>query len=329
MSTTEPGQAAPAVAQREDIIRAYELVLGRAPDPNGLAYFISLAQSQQLNPNAIAKLLIASDEFKASNGGLHDPVKVEMDGYCVFVRNSDRDIGGAIAKGIVYEPHVTALIDRELRMGDTFLDVGANIGFFTMRAASRVGASGKVIAVEPMDKNLQLIYLGVRENNFENVVVWPFGASDHDGLVSIVTDACTSNALVQSAPSSRNVSIHAPVRTLDWMCQDLGRLDFIKIDIEGHEMFAWRGASRLLARFKPRIATEFHPHAMKHNSGLDYREYLAFLFQYSPRVAVLLGPDNVVACKTQEEVMVLWEQSDTRHGGNGTSHLDLFLDPQM
>ena len=70
MSTTEPGQAAPAVAQREDIIRAYELVLGRAPDPNGLAYFISLAQSQQLNPNAIAKLLIASDESKASNGGL-------------------------------------------------------------------------------------------------------------------------------------------------------------------------------------------------------------------------------------------------------------------
>ena len=180
-----------------------------------------------------------------------------------------------------------------------------------------------------MDKNLQLIYLGVRENNFDNVVVWPFGASDHDGLVSIVTDACTSNALVQSAPSSRNVSIHAPVRTLDWMCQGLGRLDFIKIDIEGHEMFAWRGAGKLLARFKPRIATEFHPHAMKHNSGLDYREYLAFLFQYSPRVAVLLGPDNVVACKTQEEVMVLWEQSDTRHGGNGTSHLDLFLDPQM
>ncbi len=114
----------------------------------------------------IAKSLIASEEFKRVVGGNQEPAEIKLDGYSLFVRSSDRDIGSAIAKGVSYEPHVSALLRRELARGDTFLDVGANIGYFTMMAANLVGPSGKVVAVEPMDKNLQLLYLGIEKNGF-------------------------------------------------------------------------------------------------------------------------------------------------------------------
>lgn len=316
-----------AIATSSDISLAYELVLGRAPDETGLAYFSSLARSQNLNRHEVAKLLINSDEGRGKNAGEQEPIEIRLGNYHVYVRPSDRDIGGAIARGIEYEPHVTALVRRELRSGDTFLDVGANIGYFTMLAASIVGPQGRVLAVEPMDKNLQLIYRGVEKNALSNVEVFPFGASSESGVVAIVTDPSTSNALVQSAPSSRSASVFAPVRTLDWMCRGLERLDFLKMDIEGHEVFAWRGARDLLARFRPRIATEFHPYAMRENAGLDCSEYLDLLFDYADEIEVLVSAETVRYCATPAEVMREWHESDRRHGGRGTSHLDLFVRP--
>lgn len=318
-----------SIATTADVDLAYQFVLGRNADEQGLKYFSALAQSQSLTAHDIAKSLIASEEFKRVVGGNQEPAEIKLDGYSLFVRSSDRDIGGAIAKGVSYEPHVSALLRRELSRGNTFLDVGANIGYFTMMAANLVGPSGKVVAVEPMDKNLQLIYLGIEKNGFVQVEVFPFGASDHASLVPIITDPNTSNALVQSTESKRRPSLFALTRTLDWMCADLDRLEFVKMDIEGHEMFAWRGAKDILARFKPKIATEFHPLAMRENAGIDCRDYVELMFGYSPAIQVIDSPDRLISCSTYEEVMVQWEQGDRRHGGSGSSHLDLFLSPRV
>ncbi|MEO7936720.1 MAG: FkbM family methyltransferase [Dokdonella sp.] len=311
-----------------EIDLAYQLVLGRKADDDGLKFFVALAESQGLSAHKISLMLISSDEFKLKSGLSDEPVEIARDGYSVFVRSSDRDIGNAIEKGVSYEPHVTALLERQLSRGDTFLDVGANIGYFTMMAAQLVGPQGRVIAIEPMDKNLQLIYLGIEFNKFKNVDVFPFGASDRSGIVAIVTDPGTSNALVQSAPSSRRPSLHAPTRSLDSMCAEIERVDFMKIDIEGHEVFAWRGAENMFARCKPKIATEFHPLAMRENAGIDCREYVEMMFAYSSAIQVMVSVDKTVSCSSYDQLMTQWQKSDQRHGGNGTSHLDLFLLPR-
>ncbi|HOX72096.1 FkbM family methyltransferase [Dokdonella sp.] len=315
-------------ATMEEIRAAYQLVLGRQADEAGLEHFRALARAQNLTAHEIALLLVDSDEFRAKNGRADEPVEISMHGYSIFVRASDRDIGGAIAKGVDYESHVSALLRRELRSGDTFLDVGANIGFFTMMAAHLVGPHGRVLAVEPMDKNLQLVYLGIEANGYDNVDVFPFGASDQSSLVPIVTDPNTSNALVQSAPSKKRPSCFAPTRTLDWMCAGLNRLDFVKMDIEGHEIFAWRGAKDLFSRFKPKITTEFHPLAMRENAGIDCRDYVDLMFAYCPEIKVIVSSDQIVGCSTFDEVMHHWNLNDQRHGGRGSSHLDLFLSPE-
>lgn len=323
--TMDPGSD--TVASVDQIRLAYRMLFGREADASGLEHFTRMAQTHALDIAKVAAQLIRSDEFALRHGLELPPVEIDLGGYSMFARSSDRDIGAAIAAGYAYEPHVTALVRRELKPGGTFLDVGANIGYFSMLGAHLVGPSGKVLAVEPLDKNLQLIYAGIERNGFLQVEVMPFGASDAARLVPMVTDPGTSNALVQTAPSSKRIAAYAPMRPLDWLTTDLQRIDLMKIDIEGHELFAWRGAQRMLARHRPKIITEFHPGAMRENAGVEARDYLSALFTYAHTVKVLFGTNETVPCVSTDEVFAQWRRSDERYGGRGTSHLDLFVVP--
>lgn len=124
-----------AIASEEVIRTCYRFVLGREPDPTGLDHFVRLANSRNLSAHDVALLLTQSEEFSARSGRLGPPAEVRMDGYCMYAQPRDRDIGHALAKGGAYEPHVTAAVRHELREGGVFLDVGANIGYFSMLAA--------------------------------------------------------------------------------------------------------------------------------------------------------------------------------------------------
>lgn len=328
-----PRAGRPAVdgsgASALDEVRAlYRLLLDREADVQGLAYHAGLITHRGVAVRDVAKMLISSDEFAVTHGRERNAIEVQFDGYAMFARPSDRDIGGAISVGNSYEPHVTWMVKRELKVGDTFLDVGANIGYFTMLAAHIVGTAGKVIAVEPMSKNFELIYAGIARNGYSNVEVFPFGASDGVRIVSMVTDPGTSNALIQSAPSQKRISAFASTRTLDWMCADVARIDLLKIDIEGHEVFAWRGGQATLERCRPRILTEFHPHAMRENAGVNFRDYLDLIFGYSRAVQVVVAEGEVVTCTDGDQVMDEWKRADALAGGTGTVHLDLFLAPR-
>ncbi|WP_440225588.1 FkbM family methyltransferase [Dokdonella sp. MW10] len=329
-STSSNGASDP----ERDIALVYRLLLGRKPDAAGLAHFGGLMRSGA-DAEAIAAAIIQSDEFKNRHGrsgpAAASRVPVEMGGYTLVVPSGDRDIGSAIARGGAYEPHVDAVVRDQLRKGDTFLDIGANMGYFTMLAAHLVGPGGRVIAVEPLDKNLQCLYAGLEANAFEHVVVLPVGASDRAHLIPIITDEGTSNALVQAVPSKRRPSLYAYAHPLDALLGDVDRVDLVKIDIEGHEVFALRGAEALLARCRPRILTEFHPLAMRENSGIDARDYLGMIFAYAARVSIVtVDGRGLVPCADADRVMAAWSEYDARFSnGKGTFHLDLFVEPRQ
>src|SRR5687768_1033712 len=83
-----------------------------------------------------------------------------------YVDVKDGLFGGWIAAEGRYEEHLTAALVAALRPGDTFLDLGANMGYFTMLAASLVGPGGRVLAFEPRHDNVALLHLSARENGF-------------------------------------------------------------------------------------------------------------------------------------------------------------------
>ncbi|NDC63233.1 MAG: FkbM family methyltransferase [Planctomycetia bacterium] len=215
--------------------------------------------------------------------------RVDLDGFSMFVMGEDY-VGSSILTARSYEAHVANVVRMLVEPGDVFLDLGANLGFFTMLAASLVGPSGKVISVEPNPQNLQLIYEGILANGFRNVRVLPFAASDVTGILRFVTVG--SNGGVVTAHSHCQIhSILVQSAVLDEWLSGEDRLDVVKMDVEAHEPMALRGMVRLVERHRPRILTEFHPWAMHVNNAERPEAYLAQLDGLGYRLSVI-HPDG-------------------------------------
>lgn len=329
MTREELGRTVNALeANHDDIRYAYRLLLGREPDDSGLAHFSRIIAKSRHGTLDVARYFLASPEFSSVHVRGDAPVEVLLDGYSVYVNPDDRDIGASVACGN-YEPHVAAVVRKILRKSDVFVDVGANIGYFVALAASIVGPSGRVIAIEPMDKNVQLISAAIWRNRHAHVEVLPFAAGARAQLVPMMTSPGTSNGEVVGTTSVESFpSLFAQARTLDELLAPVERIDVIKFDIEGHELPAWEGFAQGMLKHRPLVLTEFHPRCMLENAGVEPADYLRCLFDYAEVVDVLLGTDHRVTCTSPEQVMAQWENADRKHGSTGSTHLDLFAVPR-
>lgn len=320
------------IATEEDVFYAYRLLLAREPDIEGWEGFRRVVADQRTSPNELARLFIGSTEFSQRNGvaGAESPlIEVTLDGFSLMVRSDDRDIGYHIRTQHAYEPHVTAAIRTLLRPGDVFVDVGANIGFFANMAASLVGRDGMVVAVEPLDKNLQLLYRSLERNGFENVLVHACAASDRVALIAILTDPGTSNGQPLASTGSNPLHRYVQTRRLDDLAANLQRMDVVKFDIDGFELLAWRGFRQSMMKHQPTVLTEFHPYGMRQYVGVDPLDYLAELFSYADTVDVLSPqPGHVTPCASAAEVMRQWEITNEDGQGEGRIHLDLLVKPK-
>lgn len=138
---------------------------------------------------------------------------VQLDGFAMFVMGNDY-IGRSIVKARTYEPHVTAVVRRTLGEGRGFLDVGANIGYFTMLASSIVKQAGRVIAVEPNPQNLQLIYASMVQARATNIVVHPYAASDAEAILRFTTVGSNGGVVTEHSKDQRHYLLvhHRAVR---------------------------------------------------------------------------------------------------------------------
>jgi FkbM family methyltransferase len=311
-------------ADENDIHYAYRMLLGRNPDPAGLEHHRRLLSESALLPEELARLFLASVEFAARNNKA--PLEIPLDGYSIFIRPEDHDIGQAVQRHGHYEPHVTTIVRERLKNGHIFVDVGANIGYFTMLAAHLVGSSGAVWAIEPMDKNLQLIYRGIARNGFGHVHVIACAASDRREVVRVATGPGTSNGQVENLASGSDALLYSQTERLDELLVGLGGLNLLKLDIEGFEPKAWDGLRRTLERYRPTVLTEFHPYCMRNYAGIEPEIYLRELFCYGHEIYHLHHDGSRIRCPDVAAVLKQWESSDKAARNDGTDHIDLLVE---
>lgn len=312
-------------ATPDDVRHAYRLLLGREPDAAGLETYTRLVRDHPLRPVELAEYFLGSNEFRSRYNS--EVFEVALDGFVVMVRADDSDVGKSIAQTRQWEAHVTSALRERLRPGDGFLDVGANIGYFTALGAHLVGEGGRVIALEPMDKNLQLIYATMARNGFTQVQVLPFAASDESRIVGMGTHGGSSNGEIVREWTGAEPPLYAQTRRLDDLLAGSGRVDVAKFDIEGHELHAWRGFARGLARDRPVVLTEFHPKCLRDNGGVDPRDYGAVLLDYG-QVSVLHFDGRRSTCDDGDTLMRLWAAEDAALNTDGAAHLDLLVQPR-
>jgi len=206
----------------------------------------------------------------------------------------------------IFEPETTAIIQKQLMQADVFVDVGANIGYYTCLAKSL----GKhAVAIEPLDDNLRYLYANLAENGFDDVEVWPVGVSDKIGF-STLYGGSTGASLVRGwAGASPFYKRAISLSTLDCLLGkrfEEKRL-VIKIDIEGAEYLALQGAKSILT-MSPRPIwiveiglTAHHPSGRNPHFGSTFS--LFWQHAYRSR-AIELGNQDVQAADVTEWVRI-------------------------
>lgn len=135
--------------------------------------------------------------------------------------------------------------------GMTVIDVGGNIGLWSLPAARRAGSKGQVHAFEPFPVNIDRFRRNVQLSVLDNVSVHACAVSDHEGFEMFYAPAGENSGLGRLAANPGRVQEYDRVRLVsldEYLPQKgLSSVDFIKVDVEGAELHVFRGASRLLA----------------------------------------------------------------------------------
>jgi FkbM family methyltransferase len=148
-----------------------------------------------------------------------------------------------------WEPSLAAFLRSHLRPGDVFVDVGANVGYFSLLAARAVGSSGQVVAFEPLPTTVAKLRANVDANGLENVTVLPVVASDVAGEVEMFSGPSTNLGKSGTAPvaNGRAAGVVRKVVAAEAIATELWpRIRAIKVDVEGDEARVVRGLRPLL-----------------------------------------------------------------------------------
>lgn len=195
----------------------------------------------------------------------------------------------------IWHRQVTAYIVSYLNEGDTFIDVGANIGYFSVYAGLCVGSAGRVHAMEPDEDNALLLEANLALNNIANVKVHRTAVSDEPGQGTLYRGGFNSGAHSLLPKPDLAAGSQVSVTTLDNLLWDEPTPKLIKIDVQGVEMQVLAGMRELLSRSgsKPGILLEFSPVDLARNNQLDQFFEFVEAHNYSLR-AFINNPRGVV-----------------------------------
>ncbi len=158
------------------------------------------------------------------------------------------------------EVGIQRVFEQHIAPGDCVLDVGANVGFFTVLAARRTGSAGQVVAFEPDERNAACIVANAARNGFSHVEVVQAAVADQAGRAVLWQAAYAGGHALESAgrPPDAIGQVEVDVVTIDGMRRDgrVPRVAFVKIDVEGAELDVVRGMTETLHNDRPVMLIE-------------------------------------------------------------------------
>jgi len=183
-------------------------------------------------------------------------------GVSVRIAHPGDSMEAAIVRGRWKEREEADRFLSLMRPGMTVFDVGANLGMYSLMAAKRVGPGGKVHAFEPTPRLVRKVEDNAALNGFSNIVINQVAVSDRPATAEFFLcaddDQSSLAAISDSAITVRTITLDDYIAE-----QGIGRVDLVKIDVEGAEVCAFAGARRLLSGPEaPAIFLEINPGAL-------------------------------------------------------------------
>lgn len=225
--------------------------------------------------------------YKRVNRGLV-PRTAQVHGYTMYL---DQDDSMGLALDGVYEARETELVSRLIRPGFVVLDLGANIGYYSLLFAKLVGPNGHVFAFEPDPATFELLQRNINENHCSNVTAFPLAVSNASCGARLYRDRFNNldHRVIQPEQECTIVEVEA-VRLDEFLPGYLsGTIDFVKMDIQGAEGMALTGMRTLLTKpDRIMLLTEYWPMGLE-ESGVGSEAFLRELHLMGFRVFDLQG----------------------------------------
>ena len=195
----------------------------------------------------------------AWDGKNEEVVIRNFDSNILMTINPLRSMGKVIYWTGFHEVKELMFLHRFLTPEMVFLDIGANMGEYTLFAAKRLNC-GHVYSFEPWPYMQKALEENIALNSFDNISVMHYGLSDKNGELPIFEVKHKHEGLSTLYPGDREIKAqHAiELKVLDNEFVNLNRLDFVKIDIEGSELLALKGARRSIEKFRPYVMVEIN-----------------------------------------------------------------------
>jgi FkbM family methyltransferase len=165
------------------------------------------------------------------------------------------------------EPYSTTLqyLDfARLKRGSNVIDLGTYSALTAIAFSKEIREEGRVLALEPDPINYRSaeynLAMHKKVNGLDNVTLLPMAASDKDGELELSSEGTMGSALVSIVGGYRGVTVKVQARTLMTLAEEFGlrTVEFVKIDIEGAEMFVVPQSAEFFAKYKPRLIIEGH-----------------------------------------------------------------------
>lgn len=180
------------------------------------------------------------------------PKWVDIDGMRLHLPLHDEGVADALRMDGTFEKEESAVFREKIKPGMTVLDVGANIGYYSVLASRLVGPQGKVLAFEPEPLNFELLIRNIVDNKCRNVTAWPYAVGTSLGFadLNLAWPASTGSHSIAIHPEGGSGHMRVVTVALDDFLEPSLWPDAMKMDIEGAELLALAGMEKILAHRK-------------------------------------------------------------------------------
>ena len=216
------------------------------------------------------------------------PDRIEVDGIKLWLGSGSHCKMDEFEYVVGYEKFTVKLLENSLKKGDHFIDIGANIGYFSLVAAGLVGTEGRVYAFEPAPDNFVQLLKNIEANGRNNIVPLQKAVSNVTGICDLILDKKSGFHSLYLAPK-QNGTIKVDVTTLDdfFAMEGWPPVSFIKMDAQGGEAHILDGAKNLLARNPNlKMIIEWWPEGLE-AAGVSPLSFLQNLHSLGFKVSVI------------------------------------------
>ena len=268
----------------------YLRYLNRQPDKSGLDYYRSEIKNNHLTLDDLQRVFTSSEEYKI-NQRLNHACIYTVYGTKMYLDPTDTVVSKSLNSNLIWEKEESEFFKNIIKEGMNVVDIGANIGYFTLLFSKWIGNKGKVYSFEPDPSNFEILSKNICANRSKNVTAFQKALSNNDGKLSLFL--CEKNKgdhrifdFYAFEDDDKRKKIDVESVTLDSVLSDK-KIEVIKMDVQGAEYLVLEGMKETINKNSNLyLLTEFWPYAIE-KSGHSPKDFIEVLRKMKFEISII------------------------------------------